>query len=619
MASSQTQILPEDTVLLEEFDINSFKPFDGQSKITLSDNKRKIITSANRWGKSYVGMAEILWWARGHHPYRRDVKPAKQLWICVPSYETFERVHMPIFEQLCPPSWLRADIWGNPSPFNKSDHYVDIAWDERWGPGHCRVWVLTYEQRPKTWVGAAVNGCWMDEPPPRAHVHEVMARLRSVRGWLLLTFTPVEGIGWWFESLWKPAKSGKNGWFFLQAALAERDYDNPNPREYEVGRILVPHFRVPYHGVDPESGKPCTCPTPEEWGSCRACRNEVIEFARDFPDVTDREIRIFGEVKGKQGLIYKMFDEEVHVIPPFTLPLGYSIFAGIDPGYHGFHVTIGAIDGHDNLYIVKEIFSQGETTNVRFHRIVNAIRALRPSPRDWPDGRAMISVAVDTEDPQVILELNERAIESLEVQHKLGEKLIVQLSFAAIDQGLKAVKGGLLRIQQMLSPDPKRQPPRLVQREITPKDAKGEVIGEPRIYFFDDLYAEWQGADQYYRQSRILWEIMQYDWKQPSQNPVVKRDEPNKENADGAHAMDSWRYLVMSRFGPTREDKVRAKYEDDFRDDSELTSEQRREKRRVEKFLARIERERQLEDDWDDETWDEYDEYGDEFSEMGAW
>ena len=112
---------------------------------------------------------------------------------------------------------------------------------------------------------------------------------------------------------------------------------------------------------------------------------------------------------------------------------------------------------------------------------------------------------------------------------------------------------------------------------------------------------------------------MQYDWKQPSQNSVVKRDEPNKENADGAHAMDSWRYLVMSRFGPTREDKVRAKYEDDFRDDSELTSEQRREKRRVEKFLARIERERQLEDDWDDETWDEYDEYGDEFSEMGAW
>ena len=588
-----------------DFDITEFIPHEGQLEALKDDNKRKIITSANRWGKSYYGVAECLYAARGVHPWRPTRRPAKQVWICCPSYESFDKVQMPIFEQLCPKSWLRVDHHGNTAQFNKSDHYVDIKWDAKWGPGHCRIWVLTYEQNPKTWVGAAVNYAWMDEPPPRPHMMEIFARLRSARGSLLATFTPVDGIGWWHEAIWKPAKIGQNGWYFQQAALAERNPSTPT-NEFEVGRILVPHFRVPYRGEDPETGERCTCPTPASWGSCIACRREVIEMARDFPDLTDREIRVFGEVKGKQGLIYPMYDEAVHLIPRFKIPVYWPLYGGIDPGFHGFHCTIGAISPDEELVVADELFSQRETTNVRFDKLVTKVRALRPKPEDWQNPKAaVVPFAVDTEDPQVVLELNTRALEVMARQEEAEEDIIIMLAFAPIEQGQKAVKAGILRKQQMLQPNPEKPTPSWVARK-RPKE------GEPDIYLFDDLYCEWQGPDQYYRRGRLDWEYGQYSWKEPVQNSTLKRDEPNKDQADGAHGMDSKRYLVMSRFGPSVEAKARARQEEGFRADEELTNDQRREKRKIQALLKRLDEEREEEQRFGGE-WEEDDEYEDDY------
>ena len=601
--------------------IRQYTPHEGQERTHLSKNRKKIVTSANRWGKTLLGLAECLWWARGEHPYRSAEarrKPAKQIWICVPSYETFDRVHLPIFEQLCPNSWYRPGSNQSPGGFNKSDNYVDILWaprddvkladeddeDEKASQGYCRIWVMTYEQNVKNWVGAALDGAWMDEPPSRQHMKELIARLVSKKGWLLTTFTPVDGVGWWYESIWKEAKAGKNGWFFEQAALAERDELNENPEEYEVGRVLVPQMRIPFRGMD-EDGNRCTCPSEKEHGSCPGCRHLVIEFAKGYPDITDREIRIFGEVKGKSGLIYKQFDEAVHLVEPFKLPRHFTLFGGIDPGYHGFAVVLMAATPKKQAFVVGEVYSQGELTNRRARRIADLVRSLRPKPSDWPDGEAIVPIVVDTEDKQVVMELNARALEAAERDANNAEELIVYLSFSSIDQGLKAVKAGILRTQQMLAQDKERKRPIQVTRD-TPDG------GEPRIYVFNDLHSEWQGTERYYRQSRFLWEIGLYGWAEPPRTSEVRPDKPNDDTADGAHMMDAFRYAVMSRFGPTYEAQLQAKYEEDFRDDSELDVDERREKSRIQRFLMRLDQQRREEDEWEGsdeyQDWNEYDE-----------
>ena len=586
----------------EYFNIDEYEPHEVQKLIHESRAKRRIVTSANRWGKSVLGMAEILWCARGLHPLK-TVPPVHQLWITVPDHKTFDRVHRPIFEQLCPRDWMRPGPHDAPGRFNKGDHYVDISWDQSHGPGYCRVWVLTYKQDPTSWVGAKVQGAWMDEPPPRSHMSELFARLRDSGGWLLTTFTPVDGIGWWYEAIWKPAKRGENGWYFQQAALAERDEANENPREFEVGRVLVPHWRAPFQGVDDE-GHQCTCKSLREWGSCYACRRRVIEFASDYPEIGDRLIRIFGEVVGKEGLVYKQFDREIHLIPRFPITPEFELICGVDPGYHGFHVTIMAISPEERVYVVQEMFSQRQETQTRFERLANKMLDLRPKQEDWPRGIAEVPVVVDTEDPQVILELNIEAQEYLEEQaHESqydADIVLVEFSFAPIDQGLKARKAGFLKIQQMLLPNPDRKTPPVVKRERPD-------LGEPEIYFLDDLYEEWQGPDRQETTSRIVWEIEAYTWLEPTRNSVVKRDDADENSAHGAHAMASFRYAVMSRFGNTTVTET----EKHAGRHSALPASDRRMHRAVQKQLRKI-TQRSYEEDmigyWPDDEYGDYEE-----------
>jgi hypothetical protein len=163
---------------------------------------------------------------------------------------------------------------------------------------------------------------------------------------------------------------------------------------------------------------------------------------------------------------------------------------------------------------------------------------------------------VDTEDPQVVLELNIQSAAHAEA-HREKDGSLIRLVFASLDQGLKARKAGFMRVQQCLAPRLARPKPPIVSRETSP-------VGEPLLYFFDDLYSEWQEEDGYHRGSRTLWEINHYSWKPPPKDKTVKPDDADENSAAGAHAMAALRYLVMARLGPPEhDDKDKLVYEGD--------------------------------------------------------
>lgn len=501
-----------------------YEPHIGQQRILQSHSRLRMVIAANRWGKTSVGMREVLWCARGQHPYRQ-VKPDPRLFfIAIPDFSlVYEAVHRPEFEYWCPRDWMVGE-------FNETKKRCDIS---RADGGICQIRFVSYEQNPKSLVGAAVDGIWFDEPPPRPHVKEAMARVVTTKGWILMSMTPVDGAGWWYGAIYQPAKKAQEGgenapeseWELHQAPLAERDVTNQE--DYEVGKSLVPHLE----------------------------REDIIWFAKKYPDLDDRLIRIFGEVRSKQGLVYKQFNWAVHVIEPFAIPKEFEIWGAIDPGYHGFAVVIGAVNPRDHrMYIVEEIFSQQEPTTVRFQKVADAVRRLRPKISDWETRRPTIVMFVDTEDPQVVMELNIEATKFADQQEREGRPLILKFAFAALDMGLKARKAGFLRVQQMLHPQKWREKPEYIGRD-TPTEYD-EVIGEPMLYFYDSLYSEWQGDDDYMTQSRVLWEIMEYSWKEPKQDSLLKVDEADEESAQGGHSMDALRYLVMSRMAGMDFDEV---------------------------------------------------------------
>ena len=513
----------------------------GQIAIMRSMQDRRIVVSANRWGKTACGMQEILHCARGKHPERPVNPEPHQFWVCCPNFNAYKRIHKPAFDEWCPKSWMAGR-------FNNNERFVDI---ERADGGICRIWFLSYDQNPQAWTGAEVDGVWMDEEPPREHYKEAMARIASAApahelsrgGFMLMTFTPVKGIGWWYENIWKPAREhhekvaqnegipidqcqpvhlGPLPWWTHQAALAVRDEERDD--DHEVGEVLVPHLS----------------------------HEQIVSFASNYPDIQDRLIRIFGEIRGRQGLIYKQFEKDIHVIDPFGIPVEYDIWGAVDPGFHGFGVVFGAISPEERIYVVDEMFSQGEGIEQRFTAIADKVRKLR-DPEEWPGKEAVVTFFVDTADPQMILELNIQSQEYIEKQEKAkagdgADEVIVKLAFASLDQGFKAIKAGFLRVQTLLQPSQDRGTPAVVTR-------KRPDNGEPDLYFFSSLYSEWQGEEYFFKRSRVVWELEAYSWKPPPRDHVLDIDEPDKYSAHGGHMMDALRYLIMARLGPLPEEQ----------------------------------------------------------------
>ncbi len=128
------------------------------------------------------------------------------------------------------------------------------------------------------------------------------------------------GIGWWFDRIFKPAQEGLNNWHAFQFPLATRDIENEE--DFEVGESLVPHLT----------------------------RDQIVEFASEYPDPDERAIRIFGDVRGRQGLVYKQYRHTVHKIPRFDIPPEFEIWGGLDPGFFFFASVIGS------LYTIYIIF-----------------------------------------------------------------------------------------------------------------------------------------------------------------------------------------------------------------------------------------------------------------------
>ena len=524
----------------------SYKPlYDYQLEYLADESRLRILCSANRLGKTHTAMSEALMIARGSYslqlgPGHRSAEPATEIWIGCKNLGSYKRFIEPAFEELCPDSWLVK-------PKLKSENYVDIWWNERHqgqgGKDCCRIWFVTYDMDVDSLVGAAVDHIWFDEEPPRAHVIEALARIASTDGSMLMTFTPILGIGWWYQGIWRPALAGRNAWSPHRGALAERD--ETNQEEFEVGRVLVPHFRKLYDRKTRtyRSNPACTC---EETGYCQACRQRTITFASSFPDIHDRLIRVFGYVRGRQGLIYKDYAEEVHKIDPFPLTREYEIWAALDPGFRGLSVIFGAIDPKGRVFIVDEIFSEEDSYAELFAKIAKKVRKLRPNKYHWLNMRAQLVFYIDTAHPEAEKELNIQSQEYVQEQLADDEDFIVDCTFALLKMGLKAQLTGFRRVQTYLQPRKRNERPVVVKRA-------SPDIGEPRLYFFNTLHAPWRGPDEYHECSRVLWEIDNYKWKPPPRESTLERDEPDKDSAQGAHAMDALRYFIMARLAGEKE------------------------------------------------------------------
>lgn len=484
---------PEDVALITEWANAGYRqvvtdplnfgppPHRFQEQVHTSDTHLTLMIAANRLGKSYCGMRETLWRALGTHPYK-DIR-ADMCWVGFPDYKFYVRTTMPTFRALVPQDRIIQ--------FHETEKWVTLRRDDG---TTATIFFMSYESGRDTWQGAAVDFIWLDEECPEDIYREALARLIDRRGDMLITQTPVSGMGWLYDRLYLPALSNpSSGVTVVQAALASRD----SRRELDVGESLVPHLT----------------------------REQILRFAQGIPDPDERSIRIFGEFRARSGVVYKQYKPEVHVIPAFDVPSHWEVWAGVDSGYHGFAVVFFAMSPDGRVYVVDEYFSQEEVIRVRAAAIWEKAQRFQAVRGEY------LILYVDTADPQMVRELNLWSSEH-------GKSL----AFKSLDMGKKAREAGVTRVQELLSTQEKRATPSWVKRERPPQ-------GEPVLYFFDSLSSTWRINDELVEgQSRVIWEIMRYLWKKPKEG-APHPSEPDGDSAGGAHAMDAMRYGIMARIG----------------------------------------------------------------------
>lgn len=462
-----------------------YPPHAGQEELhTSEDDEIILLISANRWGKSEGGMRETLWRARGDHPYKH-VPFIDTIWIGFPDFPFYNRVTKVKFEQWCPKEWI--------IDFHQTEKWATIR---RADGGICTIHFLSYDSGREKWQGAAVDFCWLDEECPEEIFREAMARLIDKQGQMLMTLTPVSGMGWIYDRIFLPLKSGSLDGKLIEGALAWYDPKSA----YGVGNPRVPHLT----------------------------RKDILRFAKTIPDEDERLIRVFGQFKSRTGVVYKQFRPEIHVIPKFAVPSHWEIWGGLDPGYHGFAAVLFAMSPDGRIFIIDEYYSQQESLSVRAPGMLKMVQRHRGKNHiTWDDS---IVFYVDTADPQMIMELN----------YWTGERN-VPIVFAALDQGKKARKAGITRVQELLTLDKGRRRPNYINRPLSP-------IGEPLLYVFDDIISKWRMNEDSYEECRVTWELNRYLWKEPPEGTPEPQD-ADERTAGGAHALAALRYGVMSRIG----------------------------------------------------------------------
>jgi phage terminase large subunit-like protein len=443
----------------------AYGPHQFQAGAHQNDADILIVLGGNRSGKSHFAMAEALDVALGrqvwkkHRSIRHGMGPV--VWYIMPSIPTFKRAIEPKFWAMVPRKYLLD--------WNKQDKVATFRTQQG---TISKLHFLSAEMRQIRLQGASVDLVIMDETPDEDVFKEANIRLVDRKGRMIMVFSPIDIKSFWVrDKLIVPAQVGeRHDIEIVSMPVADED-----------GKVQVPH-------LDQE---------------------DVDRMFRQYPDPADREARIYGRFTSRQGLVYKQFQPEVHLLPRFRIPESWSRFWVVDPQYHRFAALQYAVDEKGTYYVTDEYFSQDETLSVR------AARIWAVTCDDYkPSGS--LPLYVDSANPQDIAELNWHF-------RRIGAKL------GAIPLPMqKQIDKMLLRSQSLLETDEDRAYPELAGASFK------NVFGAPRMFIFEDLYSDWTLADRRMACSRLLWEITHMAWGVDNK--------PDKKSADGADCCDCFIY-----------------------------------------------------------------------------
>ena len=351
--------------------------------------KNRWVFGGNRSGKTECGAVEAVYLARGIHPYKQN-KDNVFGWVVSLSQQVQRDVaQAKILDYLCP-SWIEDVTMLSGKKDSLRYGVIDQIRIKNVFGGTSIIGFKSCDQGREKFQGSSLDFVWFDEEPPKDVYDECRMRVLDKRGEIFGTMTPLKGLTFIYDEIYLNSLNSKEVWYEFM-----------------------------------------------EWGDNPFLDAEEVKELSASLSQDQLESRKYGRFKSGTGLVYPEFDENVHVIEPFEVPLDWQDVLSIDPGLNNpLSAHWYAVDFDGNVYAVAEHYEAGKDILYHSEKIKEISKRL-----NWhTDGQGRIQALIDSA-------ANQRTLAS----NKSVTELFYDYGILANPKVNKDLFSGIQRVKQYLN------------------------------------------------------------------------------------------------------------------------------------------------------------------------
>ena len=312
LAIEKEQKLRKSLGVLEDYNTGK-KVHKKQLAFHKCKKKNRWVFGGNRSGKTECGAVECIYIARGIHPYKKNKKDTFG-WVVSLSQQVQRDVAQSKILRYLNPGWIVDVTMLNGKKDSLEYGVIDQIRIRNVFGGISVIGFKTCDQGREKFQGSSLDYVWFDEEPPKEIYDECRMRVLDKCGEIFGTMTPLKGLTYIYDEIYLNCFNSKDVWYeFMEWN------DNPFLSKKEVKKLT------------------------------ETLSQDQLESRR------------YGRFKSGTGLVYPEFDENVHVIEPFSIPKEWQDNISIDPGLNNpLSAHWYAVDFDGNVYVVAEHFEAGK-------------------------------------------------------------------------------------------------------------------------------------------------------------------------------------------------------------------------------------------------------------------
>lgn len=316
------------------------------------EKKNRWVFGGNRSGKTECGAVEVIYFARGSHPYRK-INGSTSGWVVSLSTQVQRDVAQSKILHYLNPDWIEDVVMLSGRKDNYSNGIIDYILIKNVFGGVSKIGFKSCDQGREKFQGTSLDYVWFDEEPPYDIYSECRMRVLDKDGDIFATMTPLKGMTFVYDEIYLNKFNDPNIWYeFMQWD------DNPFISE--------------------------------------KAKNSMKQ------SLSEQELksRQFGEFLDVGGRVYPEFDENINVIEPFPIPYEWQDKLSIDPGLKNpLSCHWYAVDYDGNIYVVAEHYDKEK--DIGYHS--EAIQRISDELHWHRNSNGMIEALIDSAANQTTL------------------------------------------------------------------------------------------------------------------------------------------------------------------------------------------------------------------------